>query len=456
MQKSIRPLHRLAPILILLLCALSIRLIDLFVMLGQQPNIFSVRDADGYVTIARNLVESGAYSRGAKPDLSPDLTRPPLYPLFLTALMQVFGENGNLIVLFHIILGTILVILTYAIARELKISPWFSFLGSILIALDPLFILTGHYYLSENLFLPIWIAGLWLFIRYWNSRQLAHLLLCAMLFALAALTRPVLQYFPILIIILALSISRPQIKAVFWRNFVLFALVFVMLLLPWCLRNQTTGGVFTLSTISDINLYYYRAKSVLADSEQISQDKAMQQLEGEIDSLTARKSVTPGQVHAYMRFRSVEIFASYPLQTLKMTAFGAARLLLDPGFSLVCTGLDPNNLTMECFPGEGTMLSGNLFQLIASRFRTMSLIQKIALIWSIVLMVGLYVGYLTGLAVAWREKQWFVLGVTLLSVQYFVVISSGAESLYRLRMPFVPVLAVVSAYALSKWRPKRS
>lgn len=456
MKKSSRLPEPLTPILVLLIIALAIRLVDYFVMLGQQPDIFSVRDADGYVTIARNLVESGAYSRGVYPELAPDLTRPPLYPLFLAALMQVFGENGNLIVLSHIVSGTVLVVLTYALARELNISPWFSLLGSILIALDPLFILTGHYYLSENMFLPLWIAGLWLFFRYWNFRRLRHLLLSALLFSLAALTRPVLQFFPVLIIIFAGYISHPQVMAVFWRNFILFAFVFVVLLLPWCLRNQTTGGVFTLSTISDINLYYYRAKAVLADAEQISQEEALQRLEGGIDSLTANQSVTPDRVYAYMRSRSLEILTYHPLQTLKMTALGAARLLLDPGFSLVCTGLDPNNLTMECFPGEGTMLSGNLFQLMAARFRLMSFIQKIALIWSTVLMAGLYIGYLTGLAFAYREKQWLILGSALLCVLYFVVLSSGAESLYRLRMPFVPLLAVMSALALDKLNRNRN
>ncbi len=455
MKPTIRLPSWLSPFLLVLLIALSVRLVDFFSMLGQKPNIFTVRDADGYVNIARNLIETGSYSRELTFDSAPDMTRPPLYPLLLAALMRLFGENGNLIVLVQILLGIILVGLTYAITRELKISPWFSFLGSVLIALDPLLILTGHYYLSENLFMPFWIIGLWLFIKYWNCRRLKHLLLSALFLALAALTRPILQYFPILIFILLLICSRLQSKVVVWRNVIPFAILFVMLLLPWCLRNQKVGGVFTLSTISDLNLYYYRAKTVLADAEQISQAEATQRLEGEIARLTASNSATPGRVYAFMRSRSVEILASHPLQTLKMTAIGAARLMLDPGFSLVCTGLDPYNPTMECFSGEGTMLSGNIFQLMATRFQTMTLIQKSMLIWSTILMIGLYAGYLAGLLAAWRSKQWFILALALASVLYFVILSSGAESLYRLRMPIIPILAVMSAYALSRWQPKQ-
>ncbi len=454
MKTAIRLPSWLSPFLIVLLIALSVRLVDFFSMLGQQPNIFSVRDADGYVNIASNLIDTGSYSRELTSDPASDMTRPPLYPLLLAALMQLSGENGNLLVFVHIILGTITAGLTYAVGRELKIPPQFAFMGSILIALDPLFILTGHYYLSENLFMPFWIASIWLIIKYWNTHQLKHLLSSAVLFALAALTRPVSQYFPVLVIFM-IVISGHHNRRIAWRNAILFSVVFTSLLLPWCLRNQKVGGVFTLSTISDINLYYYRAKTVLADAEQISQQEATQRLEGEIASLTASNNASPGQVYAFMRSRSVEILASYPLQTLKMTAMGAARLMLDPGFSPVCTGLDPNNLTMECFSGEGTMLSGNIFQLMATRFQTMTLIQKSMLIWSTILMIGLYAGYLAGLMAAWRSKQWFILALALGSVLYFVILSSGAESLYRLRMPFIPVMAVMSAYAVSRWQPKQ-
>ena len=160
---------------------------------------------------------------------------------------------------------------------------------------------------------------------------------------------------------------------------------------------------------------------------------------------------TQGQSYAWMRARAVQIFLQYPIQTLKMTGRGAVLLLLDPGYSLVCAVLDPNNLTPECFQGDATMLGGNIFNLMANRFLSMTVLQKITLIWSTLCMGLLYLGAALGTFHLIKTRQWLPLLLLVGSILYFVVLSSGAEATYRLRVPTLPLLAILTGVGLGQF-----
>ncbi len=437
-------------ILLILALASVLRLFYFGFLYSAQPEKFAIRDLDGYVSIAQNLLDPGVYSRDPAPPYTPDLSRPPLYPLLLAALIALGHSNGSLIVLFQAALGVLLAGLTYLLSRELRLGESAAHLATLLVALDPLLILLGQYLLSESLFLCAWIAGLVCFARYWNTRKLPALIASAFCLALAALTRPILEYLPFLLLAPILLEARgipwgPRLRAAF-----LFSACFAVLLAPWGLRNLGQGGDFTLSDISDTNLYYYRAKAVLADVENISQDAAYQRLDEEARQLETRPGASAGQVRSALRARAFQILAQHPLQTLKMTARGAALLLFDPGYSLVCAGLDPNNFTPECFQGGASMLGANLWSLMAARFLTMSLLQQLTLIWSTLLMGLLYLGSAAGLVFLARQKRWMVFGLCLGCIVYFVALSSGAESLYRLRAPLLPLFALLSGFSLAK------
>lgn len=443
----------LPPVLILLILALVVRLFIFFYILNLQPDKFKLQDLDGYINIASNLINYGIYSRESAPPYILDITRPPVYPIVLAGLMLSGDFNGNLIVLFQLILGTALVGVTYVLSRELIVASNFALIAALFVAVNPMLIFIDHYPLSETLFILLWISGLWLFAKYCNSQKIICLLSSSLLLALATLTRPILQFFPLYICLIIFLITGQKLTIRF-RDSILFLLFFLGLIIPWGMRNKNVGGIFTLSPISEINLYYYRAKAVLADVENISQGEALERLNDKLSQAVSNQGLTTDQVYPYMRSRAIEILIAHPFPTLKMTAIGAARLLLDPGYSLVCTSLDPGNLTSECFAGDASMLGESIFMLMGSRFITMNPLQKITLMWSILLMVGLYMGAGVASIILFRQKKWLTLSITLGGILYFVLLSSGAESLYRLRAPIIPLLAILTAIALMEWKHK--
>jgi 4-amino-4-deoxy-L-arabinose transferase-like glycosyltransferase len=428
----------------LLLLALLIRLLIFSFVLLYQPNKFEISDLDGYVNIARNMLKDGIYSREVAPPFHIDITRPPLYPIVLAGLMLIGNFNGNLIVLFQIFLGVALIGLTFSLSRELNFDLRSSLIAVILVTLDPILILINHYFLSEPLFLLLLFTGLWIFSKFINNQRIVFLALSSGLLACGALTRPILQFFPVIIALPTLWLFSHQKSVVKIRNSILFLLIFLAILLPWMVRNKNVGGYFTLSPITEINLYFYRAKTVVADVENISQEAATEQLTEELNQTKMNQQLSISQVYVYMRYRAIQIMISHPAQTIKMTIYGTIRLLFDPGYSLVCTALDPNNMSPECFPGEANMLTGNIFQKMLSRFLTMNLFQKIVLIWSIILMVLTYFGAFLGAILVLRRNMWLAALLILGTIFYFVILSSGAESLYRLRMPLIPLIAILS------------
>jgi len=228
-----------------------------------------------------------------------------------------------------------------------------------------------------------------------------------------------------------------------------------VLLIPWLWRNIRAGGLYSLSSISEIDLYLYRAKAVLADAENISQTEAKNRLNMELDQVVEQQHLTLQGRQSYMRQRALAILIQHPVETAKMTASGLARLLLDPGYTLVCTALDPNNFSDECFQGEATMLSGGMGQLMLQRFLTMPLFQKTVLVWAALWMGLLYLGSIFGLWQLFRRRNWIALLILAGVVTYFVLLSAGAESLYRLRAPIIPLLALLAAGAYPNWASKR-
>jgi 4-amino-4-deoxy-L-arabinose transferase-like glycosyltransferase len=428
----------------LIIFALIVRLFFYFSIFILQPQKFAIRDLDGYANIANNLIGSGIYSRDPTPPLTLDLTRPPVYPILLAGLMLLGNFNGNLIVLFQILISSATVGVTWLLGIELHQGKPSLLVAGLLVALDPILILLGHYLLSETIFLFELIFALWLFVKYLNNRQILLLIASAVVLAFSALTRPIVEFFPLILLFILLWIPTLKNWRVKIRDAILFLSVFLVLLVPWMIRNLNAGGVATLSTIPDINLFSYRAKAVLADAANISQEDAAKKLNEELAAFQMSGELTPSQAQSFMRSRAIQIMSQYPLQTLKMTGRGAVLLLFDPGYSLVCAVLDPNNFTPECFQGNATMLGSNLFSLMESRFLTMTFLQKITLVWSSLLMGLLYVGAATGTILLIRKKQWLPLMLLLGSIAYFVALSSGAESLYRLRVPILPLLAILT------------
>lgn len=433
--------------------ALVLRLL-VFGWIAHEPRKFYTYDSDGYDRRAINLLTYGQFASEEQPPFTPDLDRTPTYPVFLVAVFATAGHQPWLVALLQILVGSLTAVLAYKLAREISLPHVASVIAGLVVALDPVAAMNSNRILTETLFTFLLVAGLWLLVRYWNSHSLRWALASGLVLALATLTRPINQFLPIALLPLCVL----ALRHLPWRQWATGVLLFVLvsLVLPygWAYRNYQEAGIFTLSTIGDTNLAYYRARAVLAEAEGISQDEAWDKIQGHIETTAAAQKLGPSEIVTLQREEAVAIFRRYPMLTLSMFVKGVARIVADPGYTITCTLLDRQSTAFECFPGKSSMNEPGLLGKAFGKLGQMSAAQVLTLAWSGLLLAFVYVSAALGVAQLVRERRWLPLAFSLLLIAYFVGLAAGAESNSRFRipaMPFVALLAGTGAYTAWIW-----
>lgn len=454
---SLRTMSIRQYILLIFMVGLLTRLL-VFAYIAHEPMKFYTYDSDGYDRRAQNLLRYGMLASEAQPPLTPDLDRTPVYPAVLAAAFAVFGHVPAAAILLQIVLGSLTGVFAFLLAREFQFTPVVGLIAGLIVAVDPVSLMTANRLLTETLFTMLLVAGTWTVVRFWNTPGLAWLLLASILFALTALTRPISQVLPFALVPLFLLASRHGQL----RRPLLYGLMFVVLstalTYSWAYRNYRMTGVFTLSTISDTNLIYYRARAVLAEVEGLSQDEAWSRLEQRIDQTAQQQGMTTEEKVQLQRTEAIAIFRAYPVETAKMFVKGVGRLLVDPGYTISCTLLDRTTTAFDCFPGKSSMNEPGLLGKAIGKIGTMTVVQQFALLWSTLLLAFVYTTALVGIGQLVRQRRWLLLTLLLIMIGYFVLLAAGAEANSRFRIPTMPFFALLSgvgASVLGRWHATR-
>jgi len=206
---------------------------------------------------------------------------PPLY-IFLSGFVYKFLGTAEDFLVMRIIqagFSTASCLLCYAIASE-SVEKYSSFhreaglLSGILMALNPrMVVYTNHLY-AETVFITIYLAIVYFFIRYFKeelslklSRHRSHvqgreLLLYSFLLGIGNLARPVLLLLPGVVIVFAVlytAAKRHSLRRaleIILQDGVLTVLVILLVFTPWIIRNYSATGRFILiDTNGPINFY---------------------------------------------------------------------------------------------------------------------------------------------------------------------------------------------------------
>jgi 4-amino-4-deoxy-L-arabinose transferase-like glycosyltransferase len=160
---------------------------------------------------------------------------PPLYAVFISAFLTLFGDNQLPVKIAQTILDSLTVVFGYVVIREtlgihtgmlsagiMAVYP-FSIYLSTTIGSEPLF----TFFLSAFMLLALYA------IRFQNTYYYCA---AGVLLGLATLTRGATQFFPIVFLAILMLIHRPTKKLLF--SYGAFCLSFVMVISPWALRNH--------------------------------------------------------------------------------------------------------------------------------------------------------------------------------------------------------------------------
>ncbi len=215
-----------------------------------------IDDPDNYLPLARSLAAGEGFRLNGR------LTayRPPLYPLLLVPSILVSGTNPIWgIRLLHLALGAGTIGLTAVAARGSGLSPARSVFAAIVVACDPVLVSQSRSVMTETPTAFLLVAALAaLACRGWMGPVLGGAGL-----GLAALCRPSMLAGAALTVVAALLVA-PGDRPARWRRGSLLAVMILLVVSPWMVRNwivfgepvwTTTHGGYTLA-LANNGVYY--------------------------------------------------------------------------------------------------------------------------------------------------------------------------------------------------------
>jgi 4-amino-4-deoxy-L-arabinose transferase-like glycosyltransferase len=202
-----------------------------------------------------NLAQSLARGDGFANDRGrPTSFRAPGWPLFLAPFYAAFGSCYPLVYVLSCLLGALSCVLTYLLAREL-VSEGLARLAGGLAAVYLPHAWFATMLLSENLFVPLLVLGLWLIIRHLKRPSVGLLALSGLVLGFATLTRPfALLLLPLLLGVLVVAWRRERRPLVVPA--LVFTAAFAACIVPWTVRNQQVHGRFVLVATNGGSTFY--------------------------------------------------------------------------------------------------------------------------------------------------------------------------------------------------------
>lgn len=398
-------------------------------------------DSQSYLDPALKLLSSGVYP-------ADDAYRTPLYPLLIALVYVLGGTNPLLVILVQALLGALVVLLTYCLGVRILPRPA-ALIGALLIAIDLGAVTNVFYILTETFFTFLLIAAILAWVNAIQQEKTSWLVLSAALLGLSTLCRPIALYFPLLLAAGLFFVKRRSWPGLL-RRLAIYLGVFLVVLLPWLVRNDLLIGVPTVTTLSNYNLLFYNAASLDANLRHISEidDRVLLQARlrqflsdrGWADTIANRDRAEASL--------ALQIIARHPGR------YAVLHLKSDLN-SLLPAVTDLTEIAGLTVGGKGTLSVLNqqgLGAAVRNYFGGNPWL--IGLLSPLIVLLGLtYLADLIGGVELTGQRAWFPLAVLIFPIVYFLLIP-GAASVPRFRVPVDPYLSLLAGmgvYGFYRW-----
>ncbi|MEK6590634.1 MAG: glycosyltransferase family 39 protein [Nitrospinota bacterium] len=199
-----------------------------------------------YYGIAISLADGEGFSLDGKPTAYV----PPAYSFILATFFKIFSPSYQIAQLINAVLGVISCILAYFICRK-TFSERASILALCIMALSPTNIIWSAMIFSENLFLPLILGVILLWVHFIHDgdavpKGLGKLLLSGILLGIASLTRSQAALLSGILFVWLLYNKKSFSNALIATLIVFFSMIFTIL--PWTIRNKEVFGSYVLIT----------------------------------------------------------------------------------------------------------------------------------------------------------------------------------------------------------------
>ena len=384
-------------------------LVRIFLIWSAQPKQASstVPDSLEYLQLSEQVMSAYSLTSSTLPYLS--LRRTPIYPFFLSLFK---GKNELIAVLTAQQLLVFLISLsTYFLARRL-FDARISFIAGLLIMVEPAIFVESLMLLTETLFTAIFLLSVLTFAVGQKNQSYTASLGSGILLGLACLVRPGGQVVGFLLVLYSLAqiVQRRGIHGA------LPALGYLLVIVPWAVRNYFNFGVMSISSIDSHNLHLFEGAGAEATARSINLDEVHKiETNQLIKELGENYSLADEQ--KYRIVRGFQLIFQYPLGFLVMHMKGIFQILLGP-----CRG----ELVLFLSDGQRVQPSSN--------------VEKAAIMLSTTLTLLIFIFAIIGMGDLIKQSKFLVL-------VFFVLLfaSSGYQAYGRFRAPLAPIMCIAAA-----------
>ncbi|MCH8902647.1 MAG: glycosyltransferase family 39 protein [Bacteroidetes bacterium] len=412
-----------------------------FFLLYGNPQGFYLDDSSQYWYLAKNLAESGIYSFSAEEPFWLNTTRTPLYPLFIAGFMSV-GLGTATVVLLQLLLSSLTVVLVAYLLFKISGGLAAAIIAGFVLALDIYSISFANFLMAETLFTFLLTASIALLVSYKDfKRPVRAFVYSAVLMGLAILCKPIVLYLPLLLGLAIILISYKNFKTNLLHAGV-FLVVCLLVIAPWFIRNNVVTGKFYFTTLGSQNLYLYRATDVYSRVNNLPFAEAQNILLKEaIDSFPGDHEDQPIEFNIYMRKQALDIIKAHPLTYLRNKTKYAAFLMFKPSASYLEVQMKSRfKYYPILYPDLSDIQEIWRFKLQNWDRTTLALV-----LYQFLMLILIWFGFIFGIIYLLRTKKYFLLVIVLLTIGYFLVIAGGPEADARIRMPFMPIIVLMSS-----------
>ncbi|MBN2355494.1 glycosyltransferase family 39 protein [candidate division KSB1 bacterium] len=232
------------PACILLIAAL-LRLFFIF----QLPEHVQWSDEENNLHIAENVASGKGY---VLKDGKPTAIKPPGYPLLLAVTRLLGGETLLHIRLLQVFISVLTILLAGIMTGQL-FDYRTALLAMVGFSIYPYFIYLPGTILATGLFCALVLFGMWLYYKALSTNNNNYLMVSGFVWGVAALTvsTAVVLAFVLILWQLRNSFRRPRAAL----SPALFVIAFLMVTVPWMVRNNQSVGIINLASNGGYNFW---------------------------------------------------------------------------------------------------------------------------------------------------------------------------------------------------------
>jgi len=376
--------------------------------------------------------------------------RTPIYPGFIAFIYAIFGVHPYIVLLFQIFLSVLSVYLVFKIG-EISFNRKVGLVAAVIMAMDPHQITFASWLFSDTFFAFLFILTVYYFIKGILQNNFRCIIISAVILGINILTKPVVQFFPMALILLCLIWIKVDLKSRL-KYSIVYLLIPFFIALPWLLRNQIKYQHFAISSIVGFDKLVYSVPltehSLTHKSNGAIIDSFLTKIKTENPSLKNLPE-NSAKIWNNLTFETTDVYGKYAdaylkehrTAYLKLHFIGMVKLMLNMGTQNM---LDKLHVKNKKWSDEERYTTG-VFQLAKKFVLTKSPAEVILGLFIVLFLILCYLYGFIGVFYTLKNKEYLLLFLFGGAVLYFLLIY-GKLPIVRFKLPITAMYSILSGY----------